>query len=334
MSTIEEGIYLDMSESDYRKAPGVNVSSLKDMRLSPAHYKHWQENPDPDKANAALIIGTLVHRAKLEPDKLAYAVRPNTYPATKTHKSVKDGTLSVGDPVPWNSNATWCKEWLAAQTLPVVTEEQVEIVNRSAEALTGFEVFPGITLDDLCKIGKTEVAVFKRHKRTGLMRKARLDLFAVDVEGGKWIIDLKTVPEEGACEEKFSKKIAEQNYHQQAAYYSDMVEDEVECRTCGAVADKSNASTNCEHCGDVGSLPLRKQVHFIFIAVEKAGFPGVAAYQLDAEDLEIGRRTNEALLEQLARCFKTGEWEGYPTGVQTIKMPGWKRKQDGKDIYE
>lgn len=331
MTTHGEGIFLDMSEADYRAAPGVNVSALKSMRLSPAHYKHAREEQE-DKKNAALIVGTLVHRANLEPDRLCYAVRPNAYPATKTHKSVKDGTLAVGDPVPWNSNAKWCQDWLASQTLPVVTEDQVEIVNRCADALAGFELFPGVTLDDLCAIGNKEVAVFKRHRRTGIMRKARIDLLAIDEAKCKWAFDLKTVPEEGACRDAFSRKIADLNYHMQDAWYSDILEDDIECEECGALADATNKTNTCEYCHTVGSVPTRPPINFVFIAVEKTGYPGVAAWTISQRGREVARRTNEALLEQLHRCLKNEEWTGYPKGVRTIDLPGWKIKQDGSDI--
>lgn len=277
MTTNGEGIFLDMSEADYRKAPGVNVSSLKDMRLSPAHYKHWRETPDTDKTNAALIIGTLVHRAKLEHDKFCYLVRPEKWDS-------------------WRTDAA--KAWRDAQKLPVVTPEEEKAILRCVDALTGLEVFEGITLDDLCEIGNTEVKCFKRHPRTGLMLKGAADLVATDENGTTYVIDLKTVPEEGASEDKFARKIADLNYHMQAAYYCDLF-------------DTSR---------------------FIFIAVEKSGYPGVAAWELDSEDLEVGRWTNEALLEQLSRCIKSGEWFGYHKGVRTIRMPSWKRRQDGKDL--
>ncbi len=301
MNTIEEGIHSDMSEEVYRKAPGVNVTALKKMKFSAGHYHYTREATESDKENAGFIIGTLTHRAKLEPDRFCYVVRPETYPASKTSKLVKDGKASVGDPIPWNSNATWCDEWLSRQTLPVVTSEQEQDILRCADALTGFVIDPdsGVTLDDLCAQGKTEVSAFKRH-RTGLLLKGRADLVAIDIGGITWIVDLKTVPEEGASPEAFSRKIADLDYHQQAAHYCDLFD-----------TDK-----------------------FIFVAVEKKGFPGVAAYQLSARALEIGRRTNDALLTQLSRSIESGEWKGYPSGVREIDLPQWKIKQDGKDLYE
>lgn len=311
MTTRGEGIFLDMSEADYRSAPGVNVSSLKDMRLSPAHYKHWQEAPDKDKTNTALIIGTLTHRAKLEPHKFCYAVRPEQFDSWRTKES---------------------KAWRDAQKLPVVTPDEEQAILRCVDALTGLEVFPGITLDDLCEIGNTEVKCFKRHPRTGLMMKGAADLVATDENGTTYVIDLKTVPEEGASEDKFSRKIADLNYHMQAAYYCDLFAGKYVCNSCGAEYGNKTHQFICGHCGSMEGFHYQNPPRFIFIAVEKAGFPGVAAWELDAEDLEIGRRTNEALLEQLSRCIKTGEWNGYHKGVRTIRMPGWKRKQDGRDI--
>ena len=266
-------IIFNMSESDYRNAPGVNVSALKKMRLSPAHYKFAREETESDKHNAALIIGTLVHRAKLEPHRLCYVVRPPEYDSWRTKAS---------------------QQWREWQTLPAVTPEEEQDVLRCVDALEKLEL-----LTELCARGNTEVSAFKRH-RAGLMLKGRADLVAVDDDGVTWIVDLKTVPEEGASPEAFARKIADLDYHQQAAHYCDLFG-----------TDK-----------------------FIFVAVEKKGFPGVAAYQLSPRALEIGRRTNDALLTQLARANETGEWIGYQPGVQEIDLPAWKVKQDGKDIYE
>lgn len=289
----EDTPLFDVPEADYRAADGINVSALKHMRLSPAHFKFAKEEAEPDKVNSNLIIGTLVHRARLEPHRLCYAVRPETYPATKTAKGVKDGTIQVGDPVPWNGNATWCKDWLARQTLPVVTPDEEQQILRCADALGQCDL-----LNEACARGKTEVTMFKRHKRTGLLLKGRADIVFTDDDGMTWIIDLKTVPEGGACEDAFSRKIADFNYHQQAAFYCDLFD----------------------------------TPRFLFIAVEKQGYPGVGIYEVAPEDLEIGRRTNEALLEQLSRAIKSDTWEGYSPTPRQISLPGWARKRDSKDI--
>ena len=164
-------IIFNMPEAEYRNAPGVNVSALKKMRLSPAHYRFAREEAESDKHNAALIIGTLVHRAKLEPHRLCYVVRPPEYDSWRTKAS---------------------QQWREAQTLPVVTPEEEQDVLRCADALQNLEL-----LTELCARGNTEVSAFKRH-RTGLMLKGRADLVAVDDDGVTGFLDLKTVAGEGA----------------------------------------------------------------------------------------------------------------------------------------
>lgn len=268
----EDTPLFDVPEAEYRAADGINVSALKHMRLSPAHFKYAKEEAEPDKVNSNLIIGTLVHRARLEPHRLCYAVRPPEFDS-------------------WRTKAA--QAWRDAQTLPVVTPDEEQQVLRCADALGQCEL-----LNEAAARGKTEVTMFKRHKRTGLLLKGRTDLLFTDDDGITWIIDIKTVPEGGACEDAFARKIADFNYHQQAAFYCDLFD----------------------------------TPRFLFIAVEKTGFPGVGIYELAPEDLELGRRTNEALLEQLSRAIKSDTWGGYSSSPRQISLPGWARKRDSKDI--
>lgn len=265
-------IRLDMPEGEYRKAAGVNVSSLKDMLLSPAHFRFNRQEEQLDKHNAALIIGTLVHRARLEPHKFCYVVRPEKWDSWRTKDS---------------------QAWRDAQTLPVVTPEEEKDVLRCVEAIEKVEL-----INDLAARGNTEVTAFKRHERTGLTLKGRADLVAVDDEGITWILDLKTVPEEGAAPDAFARKVADLNYHMQAAFYADLF------------------GTN----------------KFIFVAVEKKGYPGVGTYILSPQDIELGRRTNEALLQKLAECYRTQTWPGYTERPILLELPRWKKRKEMEDV--
>ena len=54
-----------MTEAEYRAAPGVNKSTLWNLRRSPAHYKYFLDNPRED--TAAYKFGRAVHAAILTP---------------------------------------------------------------------------------------------------------------------------------------------------------------------------------------------------------------------------------------------------------------------------
>jgi hypothetical protein len=56
---------LFMSEAAYRKAPGINYSTLKHLRKSPLHYKHAVENPEDSGQDYAMLRH--VHALVLEP---------------------------------------------------------------------------------------------------------------------------------------------------------------------------------------------------------------------------------------------------------------------------
>lgn len=269
-----EAIVTDMPESIYRSASGVNVSSLKPMRLSPAHYRYAIEEDDDDRKTSALVVGTLVHKARLEPEGFGgcYVVRPAQWEDWRT----KDA-----------------KAWRDAQTLPVLTPSEEEVVFRCAKALAGVEI-----LNQMAAGGFREVVCFKRHERTGLMLKGRADLMAHDADGKTWLLDIKTVIAGMASRDTFAKRIADLDYHMQDAFYSDLFG-----------AD-----------------------HFVFVAVEKVGYNGVGIYQLGSDDRELGRRTNDALLQKLAECRRSDIWPGYPQEVRSIELPRWKRKQESEDV--
>lgn len=260
-------IYPDIPEEEYRNALGENITGLKHMLLSPAHYKYRKDETDPDKEKVQLIIGTLVHRAKFERDKFAYVVRPKEFDSWRTKAS---------------------QEWRDSQTLPVVTAEEEDDIIRCVDALENCEL-----LNELAARGQAEVAAFKIHEKTGLRMKGRADLWTVDDGGRRWLIDLKTVPEGGASREAFRAKIDTLNYALQAAYYCDLFGTD----------------------------------NFLFVAVEKKGFPGVGTYQLTPDDLDVARQVNNRLLERLADCIAKDDWPSYTTDAVTLPMSDYKRRK-------
>ena len=190
-----EGIFFDLAEDVYRAAPGVNISALKKMSMSPAHYRAGieEEKPEPTPAQ---VFGTMLHRAALEPWRLAesFALKPEAI-----DYRTKDG-----------------KAWREAQTLPVLDAKQFKAVNGCADSVASHPIAQSILLN-----AKKEVSVFKRHEPTGLLLKGRMDILATDTEGNTVIADVKTTQE--ASPAGFPREMAKWGYDQQAAFYTDLM---------------------------------------------------------------------------------------------------------------
>ncbi len=61
------GVYADMPEDEYRAAPGLSASGIKDMLVSPLTYWDRNINPDhEDKESPALLEGRAYHKRILE----------------------------------------------------------------------------------------------------------------------------------------------------------------------------------------------------------------------------------------------------------------------------
>jgi hypothetical protein len=255
-----EGIFHGLSEGAYRCAPGVNISSLKAMGKSPAHYLaaiKTRKEPTP-----AMVFGSLLHLAALEPQRLSgsFVVRP----AGMTFQT-KEG-----------------KEWKAKQRVPIITEEEHGALLSCRDSVLSHPA-----AQQILAAADKEVSVFKRHRRTGLLLKGRLDAVANATDGETWVADVKTC--EDAGEGGFCRSIAAFGYAQQAAYYLDLL----------------GAS------------------HFVFIAVEKAAPWACAVYELDRDSIEKGRAQNEANLDRLEECLSTEKWPAYSGEIQTISLPRW-----------
>ena len=79
-----EGIRI--SNKEYRQRPGISSSELKKIMITPAHYKHYKENPQED--TPALLFGRAAHKYILETYDFytEFAVAPNCDRRTKEGK--------------------------------------------------------------------------------------------------------------------------------------------------------------------------------------------------------------------------------------------------------
>ena len=189
-----EGTFFDLPEDVYRKAPGVNVSALKDA-ITPAHYRASRDAEQPATPTPAQVFGTACHAFALE-GRTAFVTRPDGMVFT-----TKEG-----------------KAWRDAQTLPILTQDEAESIRRIGLELDKHPVANSV----LRSGGKSEVSCFKRDAATGLMLKGRADYLTSDINGMTTIVDLKTCGFGDASEAAFSREIAKWKYHQQAAFYLDL----------------------------------------------------------------------------------------------------------------
>lgn len=181
-----------MTEQEYRSHPGVNKSTLWEIRKSPMHYKYALENPGED--TPALKMGRAIHMAVLQPEEYCkeYAIIPSGI-----DRRTKDGKAVWAE---WSEKHAG-QEW--------VTEEENEEIVSIANAV--YQQSGGIL--DGCE---TEVPLFWDDPRTGIRCKCRVDAMK-ETKDAFIVIDLKTTSdaEIGA----FTRGAVKLGYHVQAAHY-------------------------------------------------------------------------------------------------------------------
>lgn len=144
----------------------------------------------------AMILGSLIHMAALEPERFALG----TIVAPKV-----DRRTTVG-------KADWQAFLDAAGGKQVISAEQSETVNAVADAVRDHELANRL----LSCAGLVESAITWTDEATGLELKSRRDKVVI---GKELLIDLKTCRD--ASPEGFAKAAANFGYHRQAAFYLD-----------------------------------------------------------------------------------------------------------------
>jgi hypothetical protein len=278
-ATGTEGIFYGLPAEDYHKAPGVSHSMLKHMN-PPARlpvYLSKKREPSP-----AMMIGTHVHGVVLTPEEPL----PGITVAPEGMKfNTKEGMA-----------------WKAAQDprLMVVKHDEFLSIDGCVQAVaehpTCRKIFePG---------GAPEVSLFAHDWRPSFkfLRKCRIDY----VPAGNSLVDIKTVRDEGAGEDEFSKTLFDLRYYTQASYYLDMW-------------NRLN--------------PDDQRTQFVFIVVEKAPPYLVNIFYVNPDDLELGKTRNEADLSKFAQCSLDKSWPGYEPEPKAIGIPHWAKTKEGKRQY-
>jgi exodeoxyribonuclease VIII len=146
--------------------------------------------------------------------------------------------------------------------------------------------------------GFNEASVFWQDPATGLFCKARVDAMRI-WKGYTIVIDLKSQVDGSPW--GMTQACAKYHYPAQAAHYLNGL----------------NAIAPGER-------------RFMWFTVEKkVALPAI--YEPDFATLEYGKRQIAGWLATLAECHKTGEWPGYPAGINPVSLPEWKFRQEEYD---
>ena len=184
---------VSMTEQEYNKAEGVRRSDLWRIRRSPAHFKYAVENPS--EPTAAMLFGTAVHMAVLEPERFKKEYIVAEFDArTKEGKALKQQYLDEGK--------------------ILLTREQGEQIDGIANAIQKNQ-YARRLLD-----GIHETSHFWEDPETEEICKCRTDC-ETDIGDTHYIVDLKTCV--NAETEEFTRDAVKFGYFMQAAMYTEGV---------------------------------------------------------------------------------------------------------------
>ena len=278
--------------------------------ITPAHYKHWKENPQED--TPALLFGRAAHKYILETYDFynEFEVARDFKYGTKadkeeTQKFICQKAIEVGRGDEWDSFIATNpkKEDVVAfyrslvADKDIITQEQFEQIEEMRKVMLATPFVSKLIN------GEHEISYFWVDEDTGLECKCRPDSINHKL---KIVVDYKTC--DNAETEHFMKQAIRLGYDLQASYYLDGVK----------------ANTDEDYI-------------FVFIAQEKK--PPYAVNILQADDIFIrsGREVYKAMLQTYKECSESGVWYGYmgaENQINSLGVPKWIENMLGEESEE
>lgn len=181
-------LVLNMPNDAYHAHQSISKSGLDRMAISPAHYR-FQEPREPSRA---MVIGTAIHTALLEPDRFGV-----------DYVLLREVT---------DRRASAYKEAIKAHDAErVLTGKEADRVSGMQEAVLSQQSARELLLAP----GNREASLFVNDPETGVLVRVRYDLLT---DTGL-AVDLKKTRD--ARPREFSRSIFNYRYHVQAALYLD-----------------------------------------------------------------------------------------------------------------
>ena len=249
-----------MSREAYNSLGAENFSNLKRILDSPAHYKFGKPEKEDETKYA---VGSLSHAMVLE------------------NKDLRDMYVRKPDGMSFASKEG--KKWRAAQTLPILTAEEWDMIPAMAEAIANDH--EASALIRMCPDRESILTGTIQ----GVEFKGILDGLGRDSENFDMILDLKTV--QSARPHKFRRTIDDFHYD---------LQDEIYCALLAITR----------------RLDYRPKT--AWITVEKTKPFEVACYYPDSRLIEVGQIKLQACIERLLKCRAADKWPKALGGLHEI----------------
>ncbi len=262
----------------------VSPSMLKVFGECASRWRDGYVSPESE----AKDYGSLLDCMALTPElfESRYAVRPDTYPDTKT-----------GEPKPWNGNSNWCRAWLEkveSEGRKPLKQTDLAEVQAAVKRLRRDEI-----LSAFSDASEKQVHVIGEwaDEDTGLVIPCQCLIDYAprkDSEFAACLGDLKTT--RSALPFAWRRWSSQRGYHLQGALDIDIF----------------NAATG------------ESRETWCFVVQENFSPWQTARYMLASEKLNFGRVMYESLLRRYARCLQTGEWPDYnDNAAPFLTVQGW-----------
>jgi hypothetical protein len=259
-----------LSNEQYHAADGYSSTKLKPFSQTPWHA-YWDQT-HPSCPTETMQRGTMLHQALLEPQLFhkTHALAPTF---TGLGKKAKDQAVSDANP-----------------GITLISQSTATLLTQGCMAVAAHKQAKAhITHPNRV----TEHSIFWHDKPTGLLLKARLDLF-IPHPNIIVVADLKSAAD--ASLNGFSRQAANLQYHLSAAMHID----------------------------GLSQVYPNHQIVWCWIAVEMAT-QQCAVYTMSPADLAKGRTAYRSAVQSLKTCLTTNQWPGYQhDGIaQPLNLPKW-----------
>jgi PDDEXK-like domain of unknown function (DUF3799) len=266
-----DAVVRDLPHEQYLQHPALSASGAKTLVRpgGPARFAHEREHGRPPRTQ--FDVGHAAHAAVL-------GVGP---------------VLEVIDAPDWRTKAAREQRDLAraAGRVPVLIDTARQVADMAA-ALRADPLAARVLTKGS---GDPEVSLFWHDPEHDVDRRGRVDwLRRADPNGRLILVDYKTC--ESADPDALARAVVRLGYHQQAAWYRDLV---------------------------IG-LGLASSAPFLFVFQETTAPYLVNVVELDGETLTMGAERNARALRLFAECTASGVWPGYTSsGITMLSAPSW-----------